>query len=182
MSEKYFRIAAIGAIEPFADALLRAFGEVRAAPSVTLPALADAEAWADRQPFDVMMLYEDNGWAVLIDPAGTRCERGPALAEASRRLGTLVSAAHQDSVGFFQLLVVESGELRRKVEADPDRQRAMKPRSGPTAFRSADLDAAWQSFGLGPCWQDPPGPLTVIPFRTAKPDVRRSLWRRWLRH
>ena len=175
MSERYFRIAAPGAVLPFADALLHAFREVPAGDAVVLPSLFEAEAWVDRQLYEALILYEDNDWAVLVDLTCARCEREPALAEASRRLGKVVSAAHQDSVGFFQLLVFESGGLRRRVEADSD------GRDRSNVFSSEQLDEHWQSFGLRPYRQDPRGVVTVIPNQPLTPPAEpRRGWRRWL--
>jgi len=157
---------------------------------------------AGAHPHDVKLLYRDGNWSVLADISTCMVEDTDSLADLSRRVGRVVAATTQGTVGFAQLLVFEAGAATRSITGQRGRiteatGAAIAEEAGVLlgAFYLNELDTIWYRLGLSSFLNaDPVGPVvalhvldrTPMPERAAAPTFvqrresgPRPWWKVW---
>jgi hypothetical protein len=150
-------------------------------------------------PNDVKLLFHDGTWSVVSDISTCMGSDTASLAELSGRVGRLVVACTQGTVGFAQLQVFEAGAAVRSITGHGGRTKqsgaAIPEESGVAleTFYLRELDTIWQRLGLSSVLAaDPIGPVVAlhvldrIPLvegaaapSQRQPARRRPRWRPW---
>jgi len=131
-------------------------------------------------PEDVKFLFRDGVWSVIANISLCMSGDGDSLAELSRRVGRVVVATTQGTVGYAQLLVFEAGAAIRSITAEgghtaetgtPLPEEAGIPLE---TFYLDELDTVRQRLGLSSFLAaEPAGPVTALHVldRTPYPDI-----------
>jgi hypothetical protein len=134
---------------------------VESATGVATP--EDAWAWAEPRcehhkgtcrTDDVVLIYRDGDWSVLIDFSKSMMYEKDSLIALSRTAGRVITAVTQRTAGIADLRVYDSGALTRQILAEE----GVMTLSGTALPEEAGLDlghfyfdeieAVWQNFGL----------------------------------
>jgi len=124
---------------------------------------------AGAHPHDVKLLYRDGIWSVIADISTCMVDDTESLADLSRRVGRVVAATTQGTVGFAQLLVFEAGAATRSITGQGGRiTEAGTPIAEEAGvsletFYLDELDTIWQRLGLSSFLKaDPAGPVVAL--------------------
>jgi hypothetical protein len=145
-------------------------------------------------PNDVKLLFRDGIWSVVADISLCMSSDGDSLAELSRRVGRVVVATTQGTVGFAQLLVFEAGAAIRSKTGEaghavetgtPLPEEAGIPQE---TFYLDELDNIRQRLGLSSFLRaEPVGPVIAMhvldrtphPLAPRPEERRRPWWKFW---
>jgi hypothetical protein len=144
-----------------------------AEPVQELASWDDAYRWAGPRcgylagdhPHDVKLLYRNGAWSVISDLSTCMASDAELLADLSRRLGRVIVATTQGTVGFAELQLFEAGAAVRSITGQAGRTTqtgtpipeeegvALEP------FYLDELDTLWRRLGLSSFLEgDPAGP------------------------
>jgi hypothetical protein len=117
----------------------------------------------------VKLLYRNGVWSVIADISTLMASDTECLAELSRRVGRVVVATTQGTVGFAQLLAFEAGAAIRSITGQDGRTTEagvpIPEEAGiPLAtFYLDELDTIWRRLGLASFLEgDPAGPVVAL--------------------
>ena len=133
-----------------------------AEPAQTFASWDEAYQWAGPRcgylagahPHDVKLLYRSGAWSLIQDISTCMVSYTELLADLSRRVGRVVAATTQGTVGFAELLVFEAGANLRSItglDGHTTQTGATIPEEEgiPLAhFYLDELDTIWQRLGL----------------------------------
>jgi hypothetical protein len=178
MSFIYSFLAARCELPELQAAMLAAWPSLQVAePVQAFPSWDEAYQWATPRcgylagahPHDVKLLYRDGVWSVISDISTCMAEDTGSLADLSRRVGRVVVATTQGTVGFAQLQVFEAGAPIRSITGQNDRTTeagAPLPEEAGVSlatFYLDELDTIWQRLGLSSFLQaDPKGEVHAL--------------------
>ena len=118
MSFTYSFLAARCELSELQAAMLAAWPSLDVAePVQEFASWDEAYQWANSRcgylagahPHDVKLLYRNGPWSVISDISTCMASDADSLSALSRRVGRVVVATTQGTVGFAQLLVFEAG-------------------------------------------------------------------------
>jgi hypothetical protein len=160
------------------EAMLEAWPTLEIAESVqSFASWNDAYQWAGPRcgylagahPHDVKLVFRDGPWSVIADISTCMASDTQSLAELSRRVGRVVVATTQGTVGFAELQVFADGTAVRSIAACEGRTtQAGAPipeESGVPlgTFYLKELDTIWRRLGLSSFLdRDPTGPVVAV--------------------
>ena len=152
---------------------------------------------AGAHPNDVKLLFRDGTWSVVSDISTCMSSDTESLQELSRRVGRVVVASTQGTVGFAELQVFEAGGAIRSITGHGGRTTesgAALPEEADVAietFYLRELDTIWRRMGLSSFLAaEPAGPVVAlhvldrVPLTESAPApsqrrAQRPWWRLW---
>jgi len=208
MSFTYCFFAARCELAELQSAMLAAWPTLEVAePAQEFASWDDAFQWAGPRcgylagahPNDVKLLYRDGTWSVVSDISTCMASDTASLAELSGRVGRVVLATTQGTVGYAELQVFEAGAAVRSIIGNGGRvteSGAAIPEEAGVAletFYLDELDTIWRRLGLSSFLAaDPTGPTVALhvldrtPLAEGPPaptqrqsQRRRPWWRLW---
>jgi hypothetical protein len=178
MSFIYSFLAAKCEIPELQAAMLDAWPTLELAePAQTFASWDEAYQWAGPRcgylagahPHDVKLLYRSGAWSLIQDISTCMVSYTESLADLSRRVGRVVAATTQGTVGFAELLVFEAGANLRSItglDGHTTQTGATIPEEEgiPLAhFYLDELDTIWQRLGLASFLaRAPAGPVVAL--------------------
>jgi hypothetical protein len=174
----YSFLAARCEIPQLQAAMLEAWTTLEVAePAQEFASSDDAYRWAGPRcgylagahPHDVKLLYRNGVWSVISDISTCMASDAESLADLSRRLGRVIVATTQGTVGFAELQVFEAGAAIRSITGQAGRTtQAGTPIPEEEGvplepFYLDELDTIWRRLGLSSFLEgDSAGPVLAL--------------------